>query len=81
MNLSKNHLGFSWTVEGGVVEVVRVGESIIRAPLANPIQSDGNRWGREWWPAEPAIAFEAMWRPLTWATEDAARSDFVIHGG
>lgn len=73
MNLSQNHEGFSWTIEGGPVEVVRVGGSIVRAPLANPIQPDGNRHGREWWPA--AERFEPMWRPLTFATEAEARAD------
>ena len=74
ITLSAGHEGFSWTIEGGVVEVVRVGDSIVRAPLVNPIQTDGNRHGREWWPARER--FESLWRPLTFATLTEARDDF-----
>lgn len=64
--ISTGHLGYSWTIEGGIVEVFTDGASIRRAPLAHPVLMDGSRAGREWWPdREP---FRDMWYPLTFAT-------------
>ena len=74
VQISTGHLGWSWTVEGGVVEVYTDGASIRRAPLSNPIMSDGSRAGREWWPdREP---FRNLWYPLTWATIAEAEADY-----
>lgn len=70
---SAGHRGYTWTVEGGVCEIVAYGGAIVRAPLANPVQSDGNRHGREWWPDEPRYA--PLWRDLAWPTATAARED------
>ena len=73
---SIGHEGYSWTVEGGIVEVVRAGGSIIRAPLSHPIMPDGRRSGREWWPASDR--YEPLWRPLTFATADEANVDMMV---
>ena len=71
--ISTGHLGYSWTIEGGIVEVFTDGQSIRRAPLSNPIMSDGSRSGREWWPdREP---FRSQWYPLTFATIAEAEAD------
>lgn len=64
--ISTGHLGYSWTIEGGIVEVFTDGASIRRAPLSTPIMTDGSRSGREWWPDREQ--FRSQWRPLTFDT-------------
>lgn len=71
--ISTGHLGYSWTIEGGIVEVFTTGRSIVRAPLSSPLMTNGSRSGREWWPdREP---FRSQWYPLTFATVAAAEAD------
>lgn len=72
--LSAGHVGYSWTVEGGIVEVIDTGASIIRAPLANAFEGD-RRIGREWWPS--GERFESQWRFWTFATMAEAHADMV----
>lgn len=74
---SAGHIGWTWTIEAGIVEVLQVGESIVRAPVSN-VMVNGQRLGREWWPA--AARFDAMWRPLTFATVAAAVADLQAAG-
>lgn len=73
--ISTGHLGYSWTIEGGIVEVYTTGAMICRAPLSAPLMSNGSRSGRAWWPdSEP---YRAQWYPLTFATIAEAESDRV----
>ena len=75
---SNGHIGYSWTIEGGVVEVIDTGASIVRSPLDNPLQSDGARHGREWWPSGDRYA--PLWRPMTFETVEAARQSMTESG-
>lgn len=76
--VSTGHIGWSWTFEGGVVEVHRIGDSIARSPISTPLDGRGVRSGREWWPAR--ADFEPMWRPLTFATFAEAAADRAEKG-
>lgn len=75
--VSAGHIGWSWTIEGGVVEVLAVGASIVRAPISNVISTSGHRLGREWWPA--GVQFEAMWRADTFADMADARDAYTAY--
>lgn len=76
---SAGHVGYTWTIEGGLCEVVRYAGAIVRAPLSAYVNPDGNRHGREWWPDRPQ--YEACWRPITWDTATAARDDMRAREG
>jgi len=69
---SAGHVGWSWTYESGIVEVIDDGASILRAPLNNAF-AYGRRIGREWWPNRDA--FRGLWTPLTFSTVEDARRD------
>lgn len=72
-HISTGHLGYSWTVESGIVEVFTDGRSIRRAPLSSPIMANGSRIGREWWPDRES--FRSQWYPLTFASIAEAEAD------
>jgi hypothetical protein len=73
---SAGHLGYTWTLEGGLCEVYAVGSSVCRAPLSSPVQPGGTRSGREWWP----VAYATMYQPDTYATVELASAAMAASG-